>query len=275
MASSIALASCGHSQVSSGAAAPTTTGVSATTTTATATGGNFPVFRAVRSWRWTFKDANDYTQSGTFEVGVPMRSSSAPTMNGFLTVDQAMTACGANPQTDVVVPFDLKLINTTSGFDNTVSVLLAQWTAPAEVNDLLSYQPGFPKAPTLTMASYLGGQPTCTPLAQNADGGGGWSMQSDSPLTPQNFIQTDGYIIISNYYSPAFPNGNIELWNNATLGVGPPTPMTSFTGPGLTPDSKSNNAGDETARALDLAGHRIVCTVDNRTIAPVSTCNLN
>lgn len=145
------------------------------------------------------------------------------------------SACSVNGETDAVIPWDLSLTNTTNGFSlssGDVQLYLSEGnSATPASHSYISYE------------FRAGGSPTCADQRTFLNGGSfmaGWGID----VPPQQSITLGGYVIISNYYSPAHPNGNTSKLANAHIVVmvasNPATEDTKFkagTNMTLTPSS--------------------------------------
>ncbi len=162
-----------------------------------------------------------YTGTGTFELGAVQHASSG-LQNGAITLG---SACQVNNETDAVIPFMMSVTNTSPGFSASpgYSVSLAQ---PAGGNLSISAEVQYSEGPQcITFSEGNLGFSATDPMAPNAS------------TTP-----SPGFFIVSNYYSPANPNGDHSSLSSASL---------QFTGSGrneqYTVDSATGPGGSQSS----------------------------
>ncbi len=167
---------------------------------------------------FTEGEAGGYTFSGSVSLGSPTHPTPGLT-EGTLV---AGSACDIDDQTDAVIPGVVNLTNTTSGF-NTQATVTMDWSSESIVGIEAGYSNG----------------PTC-----DGDQGSGtdeFGLQSNDALAPNSGIETDIFIVISDYYTPDHPHGDKSLLEQADLTLvdsstssGNTISPDGLTGPGVT-----------------------------------------
>jgi len=104
--------------------------------------------------------------------------------------------CGLNPQTDLVIPFTLRMTNTTNGFD-----LI---NAGIQIN-----LPPYGEGATYPGFIYAYFQSTCGISAQ----------LNDSSIAPDTTVYDTGIVEVQGYYSPADPTGDFSQLKDITLPI--------------------------------------------------------
>lgn len=155
------------------------------TPTPTPSGIDASTFTATNTWNWTSTQDGGYTETVTFEVGAPLKLSTSPYYynnydTGAVTLE-AGDYCSVDSVRDAVVPYRLTVANSTTGFDAQVG---ANLTMTLDVESLYSD----------------GGE------CQSA--GDAFGVQSVEALSPGEDIVNRGFIILSDYYTPAAPTGD-------------------------------------------------------------------
>ncbi len=205
---------------------------SSTTQPVTTTTVAQPAFTNV--WSLTLTGENGYTASGQIMTG-SVETFGSGDVNGPIT---ASSYCDGNPQTDAVVPFELSLTNTTSGFSQMAGFDFISDTGIDGNNwftsvDSLEFE--------FTASENIN--------AQCSDSTAGPAIACT--LSPQQSCQIFGFVVFHDYYSPSMPNGDPSLLSSITFGVSAANygfGVSSFTGPG----SESTPYGPDLG--FDLAG---------------------
>jgi hypothetical protein len=144
--------------------------------------------------RWTYSGpgplGNGYSQSVTFAAGSLQHYTPDLTNNGFI----AGTKCTINQNTDAVIPFEVIMTNTTPSFSIPV----------IEMN--MMKLPG--SSITNSEDAVEGG---CQPITGVIIG------VNASNLAPGASSTDYGFFVVSNDYSPNYPNGDPNALQNATL----------------------------------------------------------
>jgi hypothetical protein len=177
-----------------------------------------------------------YSASGTFQVGAAQHIS--PMQVAGLPLGQA---CGGVAATDAVIPWKLTVTNTTANFSfsslkpNFTVALYADSSAGKTASDVRNF----------TAEWQAGGQVSCS---VNTNVNGSWVL---GDLQAGQSDPLGGYFIVSNYFSPAQPDGTpseLDGWQfqiyafGAQMNVGPGFTLLN-SGPGtqyaLTPLTQS------------------------------------
>jgi hypothetical protein len=147
------------------------------------------------------RDENGYTAVGMFRYG-DIRPASAGLMNGSMRLG---SACSVNSQTDAVIAFTMTVKNTTTGFSASPTFRFVQQYPGNE----------FVTGPG-DHAEVGYGQPKCISLDfYRSDNQVGFVPKQ--PLAPDTSASVDGFIVVPNYFSPNFPNGNRQGLVNVIL----------------------------------------------------------
>ncbi len=185
-------------------------------------------------WSLTLTGTNGYTASGQIMAG-QVEAFGSGDVNGPIT---ASSYCQGNPQTDAVIPFELSLINTTSGFSQSVGF---DFVSDTGIDDNDWYTSVDSLEFEFTASDNIN--------AQCSDSTAGPGIACS--LGPQQSCQIFGFVVFHNYYSPSTPNGDPSLLSSMTFvasaanyGFG----VSSFAGPG----SESTPYGPDLG--FDLAG---------------------
>lgn len=202
------------------------------TPTPTPTGGkDVDSFTGVRSWTWGYTQTGGYSESVDFTVGDPIALSAAPymTYSGGATMS-AGDECTVDTARDAVVPFRMTQTNTTQGFEVTTG-------------DAAS-------ASTSVEVYYNNSGATCK------SSGGDFGGQSTSPVATNGGSSMRGFIILSDYYSPNFPSGDLSVLNAVKISVSSSTvdgSTWSLSGSGVSGPG-STNGGYGTVDAFYIGG---------------------
>ena len=178
---------------------PPSTFLTPTTLVTTSTIG---VGRFVRSWNFTATATSGYSESVELQVGNPVQYQSG-LANGQ---DVAGSACTLD-QTDALIPFEMTLTNTTTGFDTFVT---ASFSGIGSTS-----LPGFPGAELDVEAAYSGG----SQCFNSANGDSSFSTNSSVTLSPNGNSVLFGFFVVTNFYSPNFPNGDTSMLDGTVLSV--------------------------------------------------------
>ena len=175
-------------------------------------------------YTFTQTEAGGYTFAGELDLG-PVEPFKQGLSQGQL---MAGSACTINSQTDAVVPGHLSVTNTTPGFAAQAAVGLGPQGEDGYWDPISAFEVGYSNGPA------------CDDSNQSE----GLTLQSTNELEPQQSIDADFFIVISNYYSPSYPQGDAALLKGTyvTLGyshvTGASTPISistaAVTGPGGT-----------------------------------------
>lgn len=158
-------------------------------------GVNVTDFEPVRTWTFTASQDGGYKQTGTLTVGEALpvsRSAYFADIFGDAALI-ASSACSMDADRDAVIPYRLKLANTTNGFDAQVAARMTS-TAPLET-------------------TYADG-PTCA-----EDGLVGWT--SAEILSPGDAAAQEGFIVLENYFTPNAPEGDPAVLGAVRMSLAP------------------------------------------------------
>lgn len=178
------------------------------------------------AWTWSATAPSGYTMSLTLAVERPYQVSESPYVS-YSTGDlMGGETCLLDSETDALVPFDLGSTNTTPQFSATTGVLFT-WNADMEV--------------------------LFTSGAQCRDANE--STESYRVNSSGEESSTKGFLIVEDYYSPAFPQGDpsklmsLELTISTTATVGETSSETTWTmappgisGPNVSSSGYGSNA---------------------------------
>lgn len=225
VAASLASAGCGGSQTAS--QTPVTQGASsASTGEATPAGcpnvGDYeaasapsPVLKGSSTFKCSRSDG--YTVAVRLRVWAPVRRSAGNALvhpdNPSATASDAVTY---DPSTDIAIPWEATIINTTPGFDlQSLSWGVDVYLVP--YSNLVTTQEY-----SVDLAAYLSdgwsvrndavsmGDATNSPqMSGDNQAGGATAVGVDSSSITRNGGQTsvDGFVIVHDYYSPSHPSG--------------------------------------------------------------------
>lgn len=213
------------------------------TTTTTLPANAVQAGATTKTWTFTAKSSNGYSESGSIAVGTPQRYKTNLANGSYL----ASTSCSITAQTDGVTPFVITVTNTTKNF-STKGVATFSVTVPYEDTDAT--------APTVNFeANWTGtGSGECDSSSTDRLG-----LISTTALAPNDDTELYGFFIIANYYSPAHPHGDtalltrveISLASELSSGTGDIVYTTeSLSGPGVAQTS----TGEDGYRTFYLSG---------------------
>jgi hypothetical protein len=123
------------------------------------------------------------------------------------------SACSVDYQRDAMVPYSLRITNTTQGYEASPHVNIVARTPRMEPPGVLA-EIGFSTGPE------------CAELSANAYPGDehGQDYLSDgptNPLPPGEHVEAFGYFVLTGFYSPAHPQGDQGGYRNVLLEIQP------------------------------------------------------
>ena len=160
------------------------------------------------TWNASATASGGYQETITISAGAPQHFDSNLDNNRAVLGE----TCGGNSSTDAVVPVEISIENTTSGFDAPVGVSL-QW---GSYDGNIGNTGSGPNVSMLFEGNYSSG-----PQCSNSSDGNGNSMTVNSTNSAAPNTSTDlyGYFVISDYYSPSYPNGETSFLVNTPIAV--------------------------------------------------------
>jgi hypothetical protein len=177
------------------AATPTTT-TSATSAPSTTPAG-FTGTSGAATASFTVKDPSQgYTALVRVSWG-PLRHATAQDVASTGTSER-MGYCGLNVKTDAVMPFQLQMTNTTSGFD-----LLSEGAGLTVLDENSAY-----KGPTIWVFEHQGATTECGQVLA--------SLYTYS-LAPGATVSVRGFLEFASYFSPATPSGSPSVLSQLAL----------------------------------------------------------
>jgi surface antigen len=150
----------------------------------------------------TISNSDGYSSQATVSRGA-IEHATLGLRNGAAQLD---TTCPFDPQTDAVEPFHLTLTSTTSGFTTYMSLSGNNNNAALE---------------TLGVEQSSADGMICEPSINGGTGprgAGGFGIEAS--LEPGQTISADGFVIIYDFFSPAFPQGDPSVVDSAYFLVG-------------------------------------------------------
>jgi len=181
--------------VMSGPPAPSTNQVPASTSSQSTTTTTTTPSTFTNTWSFSATGSNNYTESGTIAIGQVERFQQGLT-NGNAT---AGSACTIDAQTDAVAPVMLTLTNTTPNFS---------MTGQYSIGEPLTDQQPLEGELDFTSGSQCFGSST-----------GSNSAGVTCTLGAGQTCTVFGFVILPNYYSPAFPSGDSSELASVALTV--------------------------------------------------------
>lgn len=156
-----------------------------------------PEARAQLVASWPVSLDNGYTVAAEIYEGRVQRASNNLSHAG----DALGSACEVSPETDAVIPFALTLVNTTRQFSYAPSLDLAAQVPPGQsqvdnaftVSGEVDYSNG----------AQCMGPPSEDAYEYELDG-----CTANETLSYGQSVTCGGFIVLSNYYSPAYPSGD-------------------------------------------------------------------
>jgi hypothetical protein len=147
----------------------------------------------VLATQFTFTESapGGYSASGTLSLGQPQQYRSGLRQGDLI----AGSACAINSPTDAVIPGTLRLTNESGNFASQV-VAHMNWSSDAITAVELKYSDG----------------PTC-----QTSGSTGFGLQSNDTLQSGQSVAVNLFVVISNYFSPDYSNGNPSMLASAGL----------------------------------------------------------
>jgi len=229
--------------------------------------GNGPTTAAgglTNTWNGSATASGGYQETITISAGAPQHFNPNLDNNGAVLGE----TCGGNSSTDAVVPVEISIENTTSGFDAPVGVSL-QWGG---YDGNTGNTGSGPDVSMLFEGNYSSG----AQCSSNSDGNGNSTgVNSTNSAAPNTVTDLYGYFVIANYYSPSYPDGDNDFLVNTPITVSNdyvniPTgntggsdnsgaggsldwTVTSLTGPGV--ESTSSNFQFDLAGAAVASGN--------------------
>lgn len=215
-----------------------------TTTTTTLNQGKYG-FEPKYQWTWTTRTPNGYAQSGSLSIGTVSRVDQAPKLKSFSEPSSILRVCSKfDPATTGVVPMALELRNDSDGFPLKLSQTIYRGYRAGQLQAL---------SPLLVARTYSSSGVECDEVSTAEDAffshGSGWGLSFNTPTAP-GVSETPhiGYALIPNYFSPAAPDGNADLLDDALLTVVPnmstdERQLTAFSGSGIPADYIESSKG--------------------------------
>ncbi len=156
-------------------------------------------FEPVAVFAINLATARGYTVQVRFGVGGVFRPAE---LEGD---EDPTTACPFNQQTDAIIPYVTEMENTTESFSQTVRSRIY-------VDEAFGASSEHP----LGLAELFSGQFQCARWAkfiQDTSRGDveAISAASVNPVEPDTWVYARGFIIVPNYFTPEFPDGNGDL----------------------------------------------------------------
>ena len=202
---------------------------------------------------WKYKRGDGYTSSVTFTVWTPVPKDVSGAFghpeDASSTVDPT---ADYDPTTDVAIPFQVKLENTTSGFDLNDARTLVQLFGLSLGNSKMEISMDHPKLMD-TILFFSDGRSTDNWQVYTENQLGYWYVKvmpantDDTPiiitwsaLSPKASSTVNAFIILHDYYSPATPAGATALLSRIAAN---PMTMDDWT-----------VAGQSAPKALTLSG---------------------
>lgn len=205
----------GHSVGSLGPATPpASSSVSATPTAAdatgaggapTTTGGGDGTFTSGLTWNWSGRDANSYTSDYSLSVGKVATLAETPLLGAVSQASTLDTLCaGGVANTDGYLPMKLIMRNTSNGFAHTVHSAVSLGGQSSNLGQI-----------AIVIADSA--EPECA-YSGPADTGvtSQYEAECDN-LPPGNMCSQYSYLRVPNYISPAFPQGNKNIFRHVYL----------------------------------------------------------
>lgn len=255
MVAAALLAGCSSSATSgqSGATQAATSAQPSDTATAqpTPTANPSPMTSAHATWK--YKRSDGYTSSVTFTVWTPVPKDVSSAFGHPEDANGAVDpTADYDPTTDVAIPFQVKLANTTSGFDLSDARTLVQLFGLSLGSSKMEISPDHPKLMD-TILFFSDGRSTDNWQVYTENQFGYWYVKvmpantDDTPiiiswsaLSSQASSTVNAFIVLHDYYSPATPAGARELLTRIAAN---PMTMDDWT-----------PAGQSAPKALTLSG---------------------
>ncbi len=213
---------------------PTFAATPAVTTGPTMPVDTVPAGALTKTWSFSGSAAGGYSMAGTLKVGAPEEVQTGLTI-GNATLQTANGAgCAVDSTTDAVVPAELSVRNTSQDFDARVGITID--------DDLGGHQLNAYTSDVQWEGQYTSG------MACDSDTDETINLSSNDAIRSSSTVIVYGFIIFTNYYSPAYPKGNPAILNDAILGIDEAQAVastsqdisytiTSVTGPGVTSET--------------------------------------
>lgn len=172
-----------------------------------------------------------YAVAGAISVGAPVHSTLG-LRNGD---DTAGSACDIDQQTDALVPFTVRLTNSTSRFNTNMAVTVG---LDQQSDDALSID---------AEMHYTAGSVCSDQRSSNTIG-----LATLQPAVSGSAVVANGFIVVHGFYTPDSPNGNQSTLADTTLQLAPSQSWSSDDG---TQDSVRFTVSDVTGPGVDGPGY--------------------
>lgn len=164
---------------------------------------------------WTYTNELGYTVRGVLSVGdaVPI-TDSTPDVRLAEARASAGDVCSLEVGRDAVIPMQALLTNTSEDFSVGMSMTLSFAGQFGSGN------------PTISLAQVFSSEDSCEG-AEIGSGDGGWGVSWKDPIEPGSSGTAQGYLVLSDYFTPEHPDGNEEWLRTVTAQVLPTTNSTT------------------------------------------------
>lgn len=148
------------------------------------------------SYPWTYTNGYGYTVDGRFSFGQPIAiDEQAPDVRWPGSQASAGDICSLTAERDAVIPISVQLTNKSDEFAVGAAFTLA-FGGRSSFSD-----------PTLELAQDFSDEDECSAASYDFNGGG-WGVQFSELLEAGDYATTNAYLIIHDFYTPDYPNGN-------------------------------------------------------------------
>jgi hypothetical protein len=207
----VAVTSGGGGDDSAVEAAPPTTEESVVTTEPTTTTTTIPVGEA-GTWVVSGSDDRGYSSRVSLAIGTPRHADPAEEESGSYydpdleeyVAEKVIKACAVTKATDAIVPVELTVENTTSNFPEILGMVL--------------YVDSYPGGAVSVQSDV---EFTSGPECQDPgdyDDEKLWGFQVTEAIDPATSTQRTGFLLVlHNYYSPAYPDGDVASYESLRL----------------------------------------------------------
>jgi len=151
-----------------------------------------PVVPTGRAVLWQTTSSLGYAMDSVLEIGaLQVTPAPHPDATGF----EVGSACGFDPETDALLPLTLTVTNATPDFDARLNSRFI--VAPARESS--------PETIWVSLVTYYGDTVGCE---ENVGGRVTTQVIWDSPTVTGYPVQSQYFVVLHDYFSPAFPTGN-------------------------------------------------------------------
>lgn len=185
-----------------GSSQPFGSTVATTTTSPTVT---VPAGTLTKTWSFSATASGGYSMDGTVSVGRPQHYRKG--LSNGTTV--AGSACQFDSQTVGVIPATLSATNTTKGFSETAGVFIVN-VGTQSTTASTTLQPEIRWEAQYTSGGQCDGGTTT---------GSSVDVTSTQPLGPGQSVSVSGFFIVTNYFSPNHPDGNVAALDGSLFRI--------------------------------------------------------